>query len=188
MAQSSGRVGTAEAKEQFDSAQFRDSSGKYAYHGRRDEGTYYFEFQQQDTKQPIQGRRPLEYFVGSGNAAHSYLINVDGFLYEPPVAYYRNLASWKAAPGFAQFDYPYLTRPSCRDASSVMRAGFGGSRARKTLMPRRLFRKEASPVSDATAPEAITSPLASRWSIRRSWLPPRAIVSASNATFPAKSA
>ena len=111
MAQSSGRVGTAEAKEQFDSAQFRDSSGKYAYHAGRDEETYYFEFQQQGTKQPIQGRRPLEYFVGSGNAAHSYHINVDGFLYEAPVAYCRNLASWKAAPGFAQFDYPYLTRP-----------------------------------------------------------------------------
>jgi len=31
MAQSSGRVGTAEAKEQFDRTEFRDSSGAFAY-------------------------------------------------------------------------------------------------------------------------------------------------------------
>ena len=111
MAQSSGRVGTQEPKEQFDRAEFRDSSGAFAYIVGRDAGGYYFDFRQQGKPQPIQGRRQLDYFVGSGNAARSYITNVEGFLYEAPVAYFRTLASWKSAPGIAQLDYPYLTRP-----------------------------------------------------------------------------
>jgi hypothetical protein len=111
MAQSSGRVGTAEVKEQFDRTAFRDSAGKYSYRVGLDGGTYYFDFRQQGTNQPIQGRRQLEYFVGSGAAARSYLLNVNGFLYEAPVSYYSRSASWDSAPGVAQIDYPYLTRP-----------------------------------------------------------------------------
>lgn len=113
MAQSSGRVGTQQPAEQFDRSEFRDSSGAFAYTVGRDASGYYFDFRQQGTKQtqPIQGRRPLNYFVGSGSAARSYITNVDGFLYEAPVAYFRSLASWRSAPGIAQLDYPYLTRP-----------------------------------------------------------------------------
>ncbi|HEY7392012.1 MAG TPA: multiheme c-type cytochrome, partial [Bryobacteraceae bacterium] len=111
MAHSSGRVGTEEPKETFDRTEFRDSHGAVTYHVGQETGKYFFEFRQQGTKEPIQGRRPLEYFVGSGAAARSYLFTLDGFLYEAPVAYYSNSASWNSAPGYAGFDYPYLTRP-----------------------------------------------------------------------------
>jgi hypothetical protein len=111
MAQVSGRVSAAEGKESLERGDFRDSRGAFAYHISMDAGNYYFDFRQQGSPQPIQGRRQLEYFVGSGAAARSYVMNVDGFLYEAPVAYYSNSSSWNAAPGFAGFDYPYLTRP-----------------------------------------------------------------------------
>jgi len=111
MAHSSGRAGTGEPKESFDRNEFRDSHGAFRYHVVQEGGTYFFDFRQQGTKEPIQGRRQLEYFVGSGAAARSYLMRVDGFLYEAPVAYYSNSASWNSAPGYAGFDYPYLTRP-----------------------------------------------------------------------------
>ncbi|MBV8903967.1 MAG: hypothetical protein JOZ22_10065, partial [Acidobacteriia bacterium] len=55
--------------------------------------------------------RGLAYFVGSGAAARSYLLNIDGFLYEAPVAFYSNADSWNAAPSYAAIAYPYLTRP-----------------------------------------------------------------------------
>lgn len=116
MAQSSGRAGTAEAKERFDSATFRDSHGAFAYTVDQEGANYYFEFQQQGTNQPVRGRRQLEYFVGSGHAARSYVTNVNGFLYEAPVAYYTGSRSWNAAPGYATYSYPYLTRtilPGC---------------------------------------------------------------------------
>ena len=114
MAQSSGRAGTVEPKEQFDRTEFRDSSGAFAYTVGQDAKGYYFNFRQQGKQaapKPIEGRRPLDYFVGSGAAARSYITNVDGFLYEAPVSYYSRSASWDSAPGVAQFDYPYLTRP-----------------------------------------------------------------------------
>ena len=114
MAHSSGRVGTA--GEGFDGTEFRDSQGAFAYTVGQEGATYYFEFRQQGAKQPVQGRRQLEYFVGSGHAARSYLMNIGGFLYEAPVAYYTGSSSWNAAPGYASYAYPYLTRtilPGC---------------------------------------------------------------------------
>src|SRR5262249_53939004 len=107
MARSSGKVGTGGFEERFDKPEFR--GGAFTYRIEKDSGGYSFEFQ--DAKQSIKGPRKLEYFVGSGSAARSYLMNDGGFLYEAPVAYYRNLAAWKFAPGFETFDYPYLTRP-----------------------------------------------------------------------------
>jgi hypothetical protein len=111
MANGSGRVGTGEPHESFDSAEFRDSSGAFAYRVGQEAGNYFFAFQQQGAKQPIEGRRQLEYFVGSGAAARSYVLSYEGFLYEAPVAYYSSSASWKSAPGYAPLNYPYLTRP-----------------------------------------------------------------------------
>ncbi len=85
MAHSSGRVGTNEVKERFDSPDFRDSQGDYAYHVGQESGAYFLEFTQQRANSAadpvIQGRRKLDYFVGSGAAARSYLMSVDGFLY-----------------------------------------------------------------------------------------------------------
>ncbi len=128
MAHSSGPVGTGEAKERFDRAEFRDSHGAFTYRLLQEPAGYFFEFRQLGAAEPVQGRRQLEYFVGSGTAARSYLLRVDGFLYEAPVAYYSNPAGWKSAPGYAGFDYPYLTRPilpgclQCH-ASAIQRIG-----------------------------------------------------------------
>ena len=111
MANGSGRVGTGEPHERFDRTEFRDSRGAFAYRVGQEAGSYFFEFQQQGATQPVEGRRRLEYFVGSGAAARSYLLSYEGFLYEAPVAYYSSSASWKPAPGYAPLVYPYLTRP-----------------------------------------------------------------------------
>ncbi|HEY7333919.1 MAG TPA: multiheme c-type cytochrome [Bryobacteraceae bacterium] len=114
MARGSGRVGAGGADESFDRAEFRDSAGAFSYRVERDGGAYFFTFGQRGAKSGaplIQGRRQLDYVVGSGAHARSYLLNLDGFLYEAPVAYYSNSASWNSAPGYASADYPYLNRP-----------------------------------------------------------------------------
>jgi hypothetical protein len=111
MANGSGHVGTGQMRERFDRTDFRDSRGAFAYRVHRKAGNYFVEFLQQGTTQPIQGSRQLEYFVGSGAAARSYLMSVEGFLYEAPAAYYSQSASWNSPPGYASLDYPYLTRP-----------------------------------------------------------------------------
>jgi tetratricopeptide (TPR) repeat protein len=111
MAHGSGRVGTSQTPESFDRNEFSDSNGTFTYRVSQEAGKYFLEFQGQGAKPPIEGRRQLEYFVGSGAAARSYLLNYDGFLYEAPAAYYSSSAAWKPAPGYAGLDYPYLTRP-----------------------------------------------------------------------------
>jgi len=113
MAQSSGKVGTEDPKETFDRAEFRDDRGAFSYKVSPD---YRFEFTQPGARQPITGIRALSYFIGSGAAARTFLMNDlevgdGGFLFESPVTYYRQSASWKASPGFEGLDYPYLTRP-----------------------------------------------------------------------------
>ena len=108
MAQSSGKAGTGDLKEAFDRAEFRDSNGAFSYRVAPD---YQLAFAQQHASQPITGRRELTYFIGSGAAARTFLIDQDGFLFESPVTYYRQSSSWKASPGFDTLDYPYLTRP-----------------------------------------------------------------------------
>lgn len=108
MAQSSGKVGAQVGKETFDNTAFRDERGVFSYTVRPD---YHFEFGQQGVPQPISGRRDLTYFIGSGAAARTFLIESGGFLFESPATYYRRTNSWNASPGFAALDYPYLTRP-----------------------------------------------------------------------------
>src|SRR6185312_5632017 len=110
MAQSSGNVGTPDAglRETFDQTEFRDTRGAFSYKVAPD---YRFEFTQQRASEPIAGVRALAWFIGSGAAARTFLIDDGGFLFESPVTYYRQSASWKASPGFEGLDYPYLTRP-----------------------------------------------------------------------------
>ena len=108
MAQSSGGVGEQDRKETFGAGTFRDARGAFIYTVRPD---YQLEFAQQGNQQPIAGRRDLAYFVGSGAAARTFLIDSGGFLFESPATYYRRTNSWNASPGFEALDYPYLTRP-----------------------------------------------------------------------------
>ncbi len=56
--------------------------------------------------------KPLAYFVGSGATARSFLLAVEGFLFEAPVAYYSQPRKFDLAPGYERYAYPYLTRPA----------------------------------------------------------------------------
>src|SRR6202035_452607 len=78
MAQSSGTVGTGDLKETFDRAEFRDDRNAFSYTVSPD---YRLEFNQRSASQPITGRRNLPWFIGSGAAARTFLIEDGGFLY-----------------------------------------------------------------------------------------------------------
>jgi hypothetical protein len=110
MAASSGAIGQEAPAESFASSSFSMSS-VFRYRVSRENGTYWMEFQS-DSDPRLRGRKPLAYFIGSGTAARSYLLSVDGFLYQAPVAYYSNVAKWALAPNYDRYAYPYLTRPA----------------------------------------------------------------------------
>jgi predicted CXXCH cytochrome family protein len=115
MAASSGRV-TGSALEKFERASFTDRAANFSYRVSRDGAGLVLDFEGKAGAAPIRERRRLDYFVGSGAEARSYLTSVDGFLYEAPAAYYSGPGKWDLPPGYGRYPYPYLTRaivPGC---------------------------------------------------------------------------
>lgn len=101
MAQSSGAVKGIE-----DEGSFVHKLSGVRYQVYRRDKAVWFGFE----KSGIQGRRRLEYFIGSGAVGRSYLFTVNGFLYEAPVSWYAGPARWDLSPGYQQYDQLYLTR------------------------------------------------------------------------------
>jgi predicted CXXCH cytochrome family protein len=102
MARSSGSVASIDTE-----GSFEDKASDVKYRVFRQDGAVWFGFASAE----FQGRRRLEYFVGSGTVGRSYLISRDGFLYQAPVSWYTAAARWDLSPGYQQYDQIYLTRP-----------------------------------------------------------------------------
>jgi len=53
----------------------------------------------------------IDYVIGSGNHANGYLVNLDGHLFQSPVAFYKSRNSYDLAPGYEKTQDPDFTRP-----------------------------------------------------------------------------
>jgi hypothetical protein len=108
MASSSGPAGSNPITGK---ASFSGNSG-YQYSIVQQDQRLFLEFR----KAAKTERRELAYFVGSGAVARSYLIAIDGFLYEAPATYYSRPRAWGLSPGYDRYSSPFLTRaiaPGC---------------------------------------------------------------------------
>jgi tetratricopeptide (TPR) repeat protein len=47
---------------------------------------------------------PIRYLIGSGHFCRSYLVEMDGFLYESPITWYVSKNKWDVSPGY---DFPH---------------------------------------------------------------------------------
>lgn len=54
---------------------------------------------------------PIEYIIGSGNAAFGFLVRIDDYVYQSPVSYYAKRRRWDMAPGFERHPAPDFDRP-----------------------------------------------------------------------------
>ena len=54
---------------------------------------------------------PVEYVIGSGNAAFGYLTRIGNNVYQSPVTYYTKRGRWDMAPGFESHPKPDFDRP-----------------------------------------------------------------------------
>ena len=109
MARSSGRVTTAALPPDLDRSRFRHAGSGAEYRVAASEGRVFLEFRR--AAAGIEGKRLLEYFIGSGAAGRSYLFSYGGFLYQAPVTYYARAGRWDVSPGFERYDHIDLTRP-----------------------------------------------------------------------------
>ena len=111
MALSSGRTGSGRFAESFERGEFSHAPSGIRYRVYPNENQPSFAFESTGIGLPIQGSRPLEYFVGSGAVGRSYLFSIDRFLYQAPVSYYTANKRWDLSPGYQNYDRLYLTRP-----------------------------------------------------------------------------
>lgn len=54
---------------------------------------------------------PIEYVIGSGNAAFGFLIRIGDYVYQSPVSFYTKRLRWDMAPGFERHPAPDFDRP-----------------------------------------------------------------------------
>jgi predicted CXXCH cytochrome family protein len=111
MAMSSGRVSSGDSQEKFDQGEFTHALSGVRYRVYRNQNNTLFDYDFSGDETRIRGSRRLEYFVGSGVVGRSYLLSVDSFLYQAPVAYYSAQQRWRLSPGYEDRDHLYLTRP-----------------------------------------------------------------------------
>src|ERR1700733_52426 len=53
----------------------------------------------------------IDYVIGSGNHASGYLLDLEGHLFQSPVAYYKSRRAYDLAPGYEGLPNPDFTRP-----------------------------------------------------------------------------
>ena len=103
-------------------ASFTSPGGGAHYSVGKDPHGFFFDFRQE----AIEGRRTLDYFVGSGLIGRSFLTSIDGFLFQAPVAYYSVPAKWGLSPGYERSEEINLLReaePSCLSCHGVKDGG-----------------------------------------------------------------
>ena len=59
----------------------------------------------------LKAEYPIEYVIGSGNAAFGFLVRIDDYVYQSPVSYYTKRQRWDMAPGFERHPAPDFDRP-----------------------------------------------------------------------------
>jgi photosynthetic reaction center cytochrome c subunit len=71
----------------------------------------------------------IEYVIGSGTHASGYLTNIEGHLFQSPVAFYSSRKAYDLAPGYEDLRNPDFTRPVteecllCHSGSALFVAG-----------------------------------------------------------------
>ena len=54
----------------------------------------------------------IDYLIGSGNHSRSYLVEIDGWLYEAPVTWYTQKKAWGISPGYNRTMHLGFARPA----------------------------------------------------------------------------
>ncbi len=106
MAQTSGSVDSSSAPV-AGPIEFTHAITDTRFRVERKDGVTLVHFSQGDAE----GERRLDYFIGAGVTGRSYAWDIDGFLFQAPVAYYSSKGQWDLSPGFESSSRLDMTRP-----------------------------------------------------------------------------
>ena len=65
-----------------------------------------------DGKEIVRIDVPIRYRIGSGNFTRSYLVEIDGFLYESPITWFASQKKWWMSPSYDAAQHPGFERPA----------------------------------------------------------------------------
>ncbi|MFN9720708.1 MAG: tetratricopeptide repeat protein [Planctomycetota bacterium] len=111
MAHSLMTVSTATSAEDFSHPEFRSAAN--TTYGVEKAGTeiWHHEIRRNERGELIYDRRvPVHFAVGSGARGRSYLINLDGRLFQSPITWYTEGTKFDLSPGFVPGDHPGFDR------------------------------------------------------------------------------
>jgi len=74
-------------------------------------GHVWLSYERKDASRPLEGRRELRYFLGSGRRGRTFLFEQDGYWFEAPINWYGKKQVWDMAPNFLGAREMPLTLP-----------------------------------------------------------------------------
>lgn len=101
----------------FQPGEFRHAESGVTYRLEETAGRVYLTFEREaaagaaNGAVPLQGRRELEYFIGSGRRGRTYLFEQDGYWFEIPVNWYGKKHIWDMAPNYLRATEMPMTLP-----------------------------------------------------------------------------
>src|SRR5690606_37739427 len=104
--------------EDFDSAEYYHAKSDRHYRmERRGDELWFRRWKQDDKNEPVNVfETRVDWIVGSGNRARSYLYQTDaGELYELPLGWYSQGRHWAMSPGYDLPHHAGITRPVRRE-------------------------------------------------------------------------
>lgn len=95
------------AEEGFISGSYSNATSGITYQIVRQQGAIWLLYDRPGDKN-LHGRQKLEYFMGSGNHARTYLYSINGYWFETPIAYYSEKGAYDMRPSFqAEKEMPF---------------------------------------------------------------------------------
>jgi hypothetical protein len=113
-------------------------SDLYYFPYLRDSSLFIREFRLDTAGDTIHKRvEQVAYIIGSGHHTNSHLVNFNGYIYQAPITYYTQDASWDLAPGFQDFNerFSRLLTSECITCHNDYPTLAEGSLNRYTSMP-----------------------------------------------------
>jgi len=118
------------AKDGITKGEFEDKESRVHYRVYEQGGKMWMSYERQG-KDAIQGKKELEYFIGSGKKGRTYLFQDEGFWFEAPINWYSKERRWNMTPAYIDAMRIPLNLPAYPDClnchSSGMRAPVRGT-------------------------------------------------------------
>jgi predicted CXXCH cytochrome family protein len=99
------------ALEGFISADFKHEASGVHYQVSQEAGRVWLRYDRDDPSRPLNGRRELRYFLGSGKRGRTYLFEQRGYWFEAPINWYSKKQVWDMTPHYLAAKEMPLTLP-----------------------------------------------------------------------------